>query len=141
MGLEINFLYVSWPRKLVPTVDCTSYIILSNYEPCLRKTGWRKHKNRSIIICIPPRKKLCLFSRSTNTVLNELFSNLSNESIFFSCIQQIFIVHYISNTVEAARDRKNKSSVKKPCVHGTYILAMHTHMLKHAQFNLEVNWL
>lgn len=83
-----------------------------------------------------------LFSRSTNTVLNELFSNLSNEGIFFlSCIQQIFIVYYISNTVEAARDKKNKSSVKKPCPHGAYILAMHTHILKHTQFNLEVNWL
>lgn len=91
MGLEINFLYVSWPRKLVPTVDCTSYIILSNYEPCLRKTGWRKHKNRSIIICIPPRKKLRLFSRSTNTVLNELFSNLSNESIFFHAFNKYLL--------------------------------------------------
>lgn len=83
MGLEINFLYVSWPCKLVPTVDCASYIILSNYEPCLRKTGWRKYKSRSIIICIPPGKKLCLFSRSANTVFNGLFSNLSNERIFF----------------------------------------------------------
>ena len=46
-------------------------------------------------------------------------------------MQGIFFIHafnkyllsayYISDTIEAARDRRSKSSVKKPCLHGTYL--------------------
>lgn len=67
---DINFPYVSWPRTQVPTADCYSYITLSNYEHGLRKTCWRKHKSRSIIIFIFSGKTRIPFSWATNAMLN-----------------------------------------------------------------------
>lgn len=63
------------------------------------------------------------------------------QGIFFihAFTKYLLSAYYVSDTIEAARDRRSKSSVKNLCLHGIYILARHAHILTHAPLNLEVN--
>lgn len=63
------------------------------------------------------------------------------QGIFFihAFTKYLLSAYYVSDTIEAARDRRRKSSVKNLCLRRIYILAMHTHILTRAQLSLEVN--
>lgn len=126
---EINFLYVSWPCTRVPTAHCYSYITLSNYEHRLRKTCWRNHKSKSIIVFIFSGKTPIPFSWATNTPLNELSFNLSNlRHLFIHAFNKYLMsVYYILDALKWPKRGIVTYVVSTPHLHETYILVMHTH--------------